>query len=316
MPSRLANSSMSLAFFFLWACHLIPLSIDAFQQKVLPSFPRTPSSSSSSLSALKMMAQPLKQGDRVVVVGSSGGCGQLISARLANDKKYKVRALGRSVSKLQEVLGLGNSIEYGEANSRDLDSLLDPLSDADAVVIATGTSAFPSPRWKGGNTPDAVDRKGVQNILQALTAKPRKKPVKKVVFLSSVGTLRTKQLPFSILNAFGVLDAKRDSEELLKSMAATEGFDYLIVRPGRLVGGPWTNTDVSNLLKVEEGTRKRVVVAKGDGLNGDAARISVAELVVRALDRPEAMNQELSLINEEGPPLTGDDWTALFKTLA
>lgn len=39
---------------------------------------------------------------------------------------------------------------------------------------------YPSDRWKGGNTPDAVDRKGVRNILQAMVAKPRKKPVKKV----------------------------------------------------------------------------------------------------------------------------------------
>jgi hypothetical protein len=53
--------------------------------------------------------------------------------------------------------------------------------------------------------------------------------VKKVVFLSSVGVLRTKQLPYSILNAFGVLDAKRDSEDLLRQMASTEGFDILIV---------------------------------------------------------------------------------------
>jgi hypothetical protein len=34
-------------------------------------------------------------------------------------------------------------------------------------------------------------------------------------------------------------------------------------------------------LQVEEGTRKRVVVERGDALNGDAARISVAELVAR-----------------------------------
>lgn len=205
-----------------------------------------------------------------------------------------------------------------------------------------------------------------------------------VVFLSSVGVLRTKQVPFNILNLCGVLDAKRDSEELLKSLgayltflppnmdrdaksiypipiptahsptppsinpAATEEFDYLIVRPGRLVGGPWTNTDVSNLLKVEEGTRKRVVVERGDALNGDAARISVAELVVRvrlcfkyfgcgstadhishawlgqpnarppdkqALDQPGAMNEELCLTNEEGAPLSAADWDALFQKL-
>ncbi len=103
------------------------------------------------------------------------------SARLANDGKYKVRAVGRSEVKLREVLALDDSqIEYAQADSRDPDSLQGPLGDADAVVIATGTSAFPSPRWKGGNTPDAVDRKGVANILKALTAKPRRRPVKKV----------------------------------------------------------------------------------------------------------------------------------------
>lgn len=59
-----------------------------------------------------------------------------------------MRAVARSEGKLREVLGLSNSeIEYAAADSRDPDSLLAPLSDADAVVIATGTSAFPSPRW-------------------------------------------------------------------------------------------------------------------------------------------------------------------------
>ncbi|TFJ85913.1 hypothetical protein NSK_002733 [Nannochloropsis salina CCMP1776] len=264
-----------------------------------------------------MMAVELKVNDRVCVIGSTGGCGQLITARLVDEGRYQVRAVGRSDAKLRKVLG-GESpkLEFAEADSRDIGSLYGPLSDVDCVIIATGTSAFPSPRWRGGNTPDAVDRKGVQNILKAITSKPRKRAVKKVVFLSSVGVLRTKQLPYSILNAFGVLDAKRDSEDLLRQMASTEGFDILIVRPGRLVGGPWTNTDVSTLLKVEEGARKRVVVEQGDSLVGDAARVSVAELVVRALERPEAVGRALCLVNEEGPPFSEGQWTALFEGLA
>jgi len=175
------------------------------------------------------MAVALKAGDRVVVIGSTGGCGQLIAARLADAGKYKVRAIGRSETKLRDVLGSNSGIEFGVADSTNPDSLLAPLSDADCVIIATGTSAFPSPRWRNGNTPDAVDRKGVKHILQALTSKPRKRPIKKVIFLSSIGVLRTKSLPYSILNLFGVLDAKRDSEDLLKSMAATEDFDFVIV---------------------------------------------------------------------------------------
>jgi len=79
------------------------------------------------------------------------------------------------------------------------------------------------------------------------------------------------------------------------------------VRPGRLVGGPWTNTDVSALLKVDEGTRKRVVVEKGDAL--------VGELVAPALDRPEASGKELCLVNEEGSPFSEGEWEGLFKGL-
>lgn len=67
----------------------------------------------------------------------------------------------------------------------------------------------------------------------------------------------------------------------LRSTAATEGFDYIILRPGRLVGGPFTNTDVAALLKVNEGSRKQITVERGDALNGDAARIACAEFVAR-----------------------------------
>lgn len=65
------------------------------------------------------------------------------------------------------------------------------------------------------------------------------------------------------------------------STAATEGFDYIILRPGRLVGGPFTNTDVAALLKVNEGSRKQITVERGDALNGDAARIACAEFAAR-----------------------------------
>lgn len=186
----------------------------------------------------------LRPGDKVVVIGVTGGVGQLTVARLANEGKYKVRAVGRSAERSKQVLGLDN-IEYASADTKEvrrhdrlgtnvqtgihadlvemccqLDSLYKPLDDADAVIIATGTSALPSPRWKvrcptryfvrlsifhnlkhkcwrsralaicllnsnvaysqGGNTPDAVDRRGVKNILAALSSRPRKKQVQLV----------------------------------------------------------------------------------------------------------------------------------------
>ncbi len=58
-----------------------------------------------------------------------------------------------------------------------------------------------------------------------------------------------------------------------------------------------------------------MVVEKGDALVGDAARISVAELVARALDRPQAVGKELCLVNEEGSPFSEGDWERLFEGL-
>lgn len=56
-------------------------------------------------------------------------------------------------------------------------------------------------------------------------------------------------------------------------------------------------------------------VEKGDALVGDTARISVAELVARALDRNEAVGQELCLVNEEGAAFAEGEWDGLFKGL-
>lgn len=122
----------------------------------------------------------LRPGDKVVVIGVTGGVGQLTVARLANEGKYKVRAVGRSAERSKQVLGLDN-IEYASADTKEvrrhdrlgtnvqtgihadlvemccqLDSLYKPLDDADAVIIATGTSALPSPRWKVRCPPDTL----------------------------------------------------------------------------------------------------------------------------------------------------------------
>lgn len=153
-----------------------------------------------------------------------------------------------------------------------------------------------------------------------------------VIFLSSIGVTRTKSFPFFILNAFGVLDAKRDAEIAIRKMSEKEGFDYMIVRPGRLVGGPWTNTDVANLLKTEEGNKQQIEVEEGDRLNGDAARWSVAEFIVRGInlwkkakknesigtntEELKFVNKEITLINRDGEKFQNDSqWEKLFQNL-
>jgi hypothetical protein len=114
-----------------------------------------------------------------------------------------------------------------------------------------GTTAFPTKKWNGGNTPNAIDNLAVRRVCDALI-KERKNPIK-VVLVTSVGVERTQAFPFLILNLFGVLDAKRSGEEAVKEMAATSGgtLDYAIIRPGRLVGGPYTNLDLAKLMQIE-----------------------------------------------------------------
>ena len=66
-----------------------------------------------------------------------------------------------------------------------------------------------------------------------------------MTLLSSIGVERQSQFPFLILNLFGVLDAKLESEKVFAKRVKEIGSKSIIVRPGRLVGAPFTNTGIS-----------------------------------------------------------------------
>lgn len=131
----------------------------------------------------------------VLVLGSTGGVGQLVVARLLA-KGYRVLAAVRSSSKAARLLGPEtDSLRFVKADSTDprsLDSLL-AATPIDAAVIATGTSAFPSSKWGPGatNTPRHVDLEGVCNIVDALRFVHRtQKRLRRVVMVSSAGVER------------------------------------------------------------------------------------------------------------------------------
>jgi uncharacterized protein YbjT (DUF2867 family) len=48
-------------------------------------------------------------------------------------------------------------VEVVQADTRDPASLAAALTDVQALVVVTGTTAFPTKAWRGGNTPKAVD---------------------------------------------------------------------------------------------------------------------------------------------------------------
>jgi uncharacterized protein YbjT (DUF2867 family) len=130
------------------------------------------------------------------------------------------------------------------------------------------------------------------------------------VFVSSCGILRKNQFPFNILNKFGVLDAKKEGEDAI----INSGIPYTIIRPGRLIDGPYTSYDLNTLLKAKTEGKLNVVLGKGDQLSGDASRIDVAAACVESLFYPSAANQVFELVNQGTRPNV-IDWEKLFYQL-
>lgn len=187
------------------------------------------------------------------------------------------------------------------------------LQNVKGLVISVGTTAFPTKKWANGNTPVAIDEVAVKKIIQQAAA--ASSSVEKVVLVTSVGVERTKQMPFLILNLFGVLDAKRSGEEALKEAGKHGSFYYAIVRPGRLVGGPFTNEDIAKLLQIEGGTENGVYVERGDTLLGDCKRDACAEAIVQCLINDECQNVDFSIVSNEQQALSDEEWTSVFNKL-
>ncbi|XP_028782495.1 protein TIC 62, chloroplastic isoform X2 [Neltuma alba] len=174
------------------------------------------------------------------------------------------------------------------------------------VICCTGTTAFPSKRWDGDNTPERVDWDGVRNLVSALPSS-----VKRVVLVSSIGVTKFNDLPWSVMNLFGVLKYKKMAEDFLQS----SGIPFTIIRPGRLTDGPYTSYDLNTLLKATAEQRRAVLMGQGDKLVGEASRIVVAEACIQALDVEftEGKVYEINSVEGEGPGTDAARWQELFK---
>ena len=193
---------------------------------------------------------------KVSVFGASGGVGQLICNKLLNTPGItSVNAISRSVGALKE-FPLLKGCSFLEADALKSETHAKVLA-CDLLVLNLGTTAFPTKKWDGNprNDPPTACLKTVETILQSIEASSTRS-IKKIVLLSSIGVERADQFPFKILNAFGVLDAKRDSEKLLFQYADKLGYQAIVVRPGRLVGAPFTNFDLAKALNLDQGMSK------------------------------------------------------------
>ncbi len=269
--------------------------------------------------------------ERVLVAGATGGVGQLTVAKLL-EKGFPVRVLTRNREKVQQMFE--NRVEIAMGDIRQPTTLPPAMQDISYIICCTGSTAFPSAKWDfdnteqtqglesllewgkiyfdsnyrhahAGNSPEQVDAQGVSNLVAASP-----KQLKRLVFVSSCGILRKDQLPFSLLNAFGVLDAKQKGEEAI----IRSGLPYTIIRPARLIDGPYTSYDLNTLLKAKTEGKLGVVVGTGDTLSGETSRIDVASACVECLDNPVTEGKIFELVNQGARPSTMD-WAAIFSTL-
>ncbi|EKQ71218.1 putative nucleoside-diphosphate sugar epimerase [Leptolyngbyaceae cyanobacterium JSC-12] len=269
--------------------------------------------------------------ERVLVAGATGGVGQLVVAKLL-EKSIPVRVLTRTSEKADRMFG--NRVEVAVGDIRHADTLPAATQGIRHVICCTGTTAFPSARWEfdlpthlnplqrfqtwskiyldanyrnaiAKNSPMKVDAEGVCNLVSAAPQN-----LQRFVFVSSCGVQRKNKPPYNLLNTFGVLDAKQQGE----SAIVRSGLPYTIIRPGRLIDGPYTSYDLNTLLKTTTQGRQGIVLGTGDTLNGQTSRIDVAAACVESLNYPETVGKAFEIINQGSRP-TVIDWAGLFAQL-
>lgn len=245
----------------------------------------------------------------VMVVGGTGGVGQLVVAKLL-DRGVKIRALIRDPKKAESLFGKQdtNKLEILTGDTRHPEELNSSIFEGVThVICCTGTTAFPSNRWDGDNTPEKTDWDGIRNLVAALPSS-----VKRFVLVSSVGVTKSDKLPWSIMNLFGVLKFKKMGEDFLRN----SGIAFTIIRPGRLMDGPYTSYDLNTLLKATAGTRRAILIGQGDELVGEASRIDVAEACIQALylECTVGHTYEINSVEGIGPGSDPQKWENLFKS--
>ena len=271
----------------------------------------------------------LKSNATVLVAGATGGVGQLVVADLVTAGYPRVRVLTRSADKAQKTFG--DHVEIAIGDIREPSTLTSATQDITHIVCATGTTALPTDRWdfkislgdnpiaqaatwariyldadfrnaNALNTPEAVDALGVSNLVQAAP-----KNLQRFVFVSSCGVTRKEEFPYSLLNAFGVLEAKSKGETAI----LRAGLPYTILRPGQLTDGPYTSRDFNSLVQASTAGKLGIVVDTGDTLNGQTSRTDVAAACVACLESAAAKNKAFELVSKGDRPAELD-WETLF----
>ena len=197
--------------------------------------------------------------DMITVMGATGHTGKKISEALLKAGE-KVRALGRSESKLAELKNAGAEVLSGDTN--DASFLTKAFRGADAVYTLLPTDrSVPDYRAE-------QDRQG-EVIVKAI----RESGVPYVVALSSVGA--------ELSEGTGVIEGLHAQEERLKRL---EGTDVLLLRP----------------VSFFENFYDALGLIKHEGINGDSVVADLAIPMVATRDIADAAANALKARDWKG----------------
>ncbi|KAG5175252.1 hypothetical protein JKP88DRAFT_339122 [Tribonema minus] len=259
---------------------------------------------------------------RVIVVGADGPLGEAVLSRLLRSQQAAGAPEGSAAvaaaafAPLEEApLGeavLSRLLRSQQASGFSLEEVRKGLraDDTGALLKSAGTIIIAPDKDAGGNGGAGEwalgglfgsDKAAVlsDDHVEALLKRCEGGALKHVVCLSAIGANRAGQFPFSVQNVGGKLDAARAVEQAVMRRSKRDGFDYTILRVGRLCAEP--------------AGKPGVELEPGDALQGDTSRPIAEEALIQALTQSPARNATASIVSAAAAaPPTQALWTDLF----
>lgn len=229
---------------------------------------------------------------RVLVTGATGRTGRLAFKKLRDrSDEFEAIGLARSPQKAEELFSSTEGFVIGDV--QDKTSLESAIEGCDALVILT--SAVPkmvTPPSEGQRPefefvpqglPEEVDWQGQKNQIDAA----KDAGVEHIVLVGSMGGTN-RDHPLNRIGNANILVWKRKAEQYL----IDSGIDYTIIRAGGLLD--------------KEGGVRQLLVGKNDellnnppeGIPTSIPRADVADVVVNALNEPNARNKAFDVISK------------------
>lgn len=229
---------------------------------------------------------------KVLVTGVTGRTGSLVFKKLqANSDKFMSVGLARSPEKVNQMFGCESEIFIGDI--REAETLKPAMQGCQALVILTSaipklkstteSNSPPKFEYASGENPEKIDFYGQKNQIDVAQASG----VEHIVLVGSMGGTMENH-PLNKMGNGNILIWKRKAEEYL----INSGIDYTIIRAGGLLDQP------GGVRELVAGQNDTLLHNSPNNIPTSIPRADVAELVLQALQQPNARNKVFDVISK------------------